>query len=180
MVKTIRKIFPIWEFEKEEKWLNEMSVAGLQCCGVGLFTYHFREGNPGEYVYRLEMLDNMPSHIKSVQYIRFLEDTGVEHIGSIFRWVYFRKKAGDEPFNIYSDITSRITHLNRILLLLGILLVVNYINALNMSISWFQRGMSYAPITAILCLVACILLGYGLIKINIKKSKMKREKILRE
>ena len=180
MIRTIRKIFPIWAYDKEEKWLNEMSATGLQCCGIGLCTYHFKEGDPGEYVYRLEMLDNLPSHIKSVQYIRFLEETGVEHIGSIFRWVYFRKKAGDEPFDIYSDINSRITHLNRILLLLGILVIVNLINALNMLSSWLQLGMSRALTTSILCFVFCLLSGYGFALIYFRKCKLKREKILRE
>jgi len=179
-MKTIWKIYPVWAYEKEEKWLNEMSAIGLQCCGVGLFTYHFKEGEPSEYVYRLEMLDKHPSHIKSLQYIRFLEDTGVEHIGSIFKWVYFRKKATDEPFNLYSDINSQITHLNRILLLLGILGIVNFINALNMLNSWLRLGASQVRIISIFSFSVSFLLVYGFIRIYIKKCELKREKALRE
>jgi hypothetical protein len=180
MIKTIRKVFFIWEFEKEEKWLNEMSAIGLQLRGVGFCTYHFEDGIPGEYVYRLEMLDKWPSHAESVQYIRFLEDTGVEHIGSLLRWVYFRKKTNSDAFDLYSDVKSRISHLNRMLLLIGILTVVNLLNAINMLTSWIRSGLSVFPIIAILCLVILTLLGYGFIRIYTKKRNLKKEMILRE
>jgi hypothetical protein len=93
MARTIRKVFFAWSFDKEEKWLNEMSAKGLQLCDVGYCRYTFEEGTPGEYVYRLEMLDNMPGHAESKHYIDFIEDTGAEQIGTLGRWVYFRKKA---------------------------------------------------------------------------------------
>jgi len=180
MIKTIRKLFFVWDYEKEEKWLNEMSAIGLQCCGVGFCTYHFKEGLPGEYTYRLEMLGNFPYHAKSVQYIKFLEDTGAEHIGSVFRWVYLRKKVGDQPFDIYSDISSRIVHLNRILLLLGVISAVNLINAVNMLISWLSQAMPYHITMSILCFTLSLLVGYGFVRIYNKKLKLKREEILRE
>ena len=34
MRKTIRKWFWTWDFEKEEKWLNEMAAQGLALVGV--------------------------------------------------------------------------------------------------------------------------------------------------
>ena len=136
MIRTIRKLFFVWEHEKEEKWLNEMSAAGLQLCSVGICTYHFEEGAPNEYVYRLEMLNNWPTHKKSVHYIRFIEETGAEYIGSVLRWVYFRKKAQGDTFEIYSDIDSRISHFKRMLLPIGILAIGNLINTLNMLRLW--------------------------------------------
>jgi len=180
MIKTIRKIFFIWQFEEEEKWLNEMSAKGQQLCGVGFCTYHFKEATPNEYTYRLEMLENMPTHAKSVQYIKFLEDTGIEHIGSIFRWVYFRKKTNGEAFDIYSDIKSRISHLNRMMLLLGILTLANLINTLNMFSIWIRSGMTSTLTIVAICLAACVLLGYGFISTYIKKRALKKEKMLHE
>ena len=180
MIKTIWKVFFLWEHEKEEKWLNEMSSAGFQLRGVGFCNYHFEDGNPGEYVYRLEMLENWPTNYKSVQYINFLEETGVEHIGSIMRWVYFRKKTDGEPFDIYSDVSSRIAHYNRMLLLLGILVLANLVNSLNMLHSWLRFGTISALPIVVLCTAIWLLLGYGFIRILMKKSKLKKEKILRE
>jgi len=180
MAKTIWRLYPVWAYEKEEKWLNEMSEMGLQCQNAGYCIYHFKEGTPGEYIYRLEMLANFPSHTKSLRYLRFLEDTGVEHIGSVFRWVYLRKRADDGGFDIYSDIGSRISHLNRILLLLGAVFLVNLINMLNMLHSWFWLANSFASTFAIVSLVFSLLLGYGFVRIYMKQRKLKREKILHE
>ena len=182
MIKTVRKLFFVWDFEKEEKWLNEMSAAGLQLCGVGFCTYHFEEGAVGEYTYRLEMLDNWPTHAKSVQYIQFVEETGAEHIGSIYRWVYFRKKTktqGD-TFEIYSDIDSRISHLNRMLLFVGIFAMLNLFSTFNMLRLWIQTDMSVFPTIATITLIVSILLGYGSIRIYLKTRKLKKEKVLRE
>jgi hypothetical protein len=180
MTRTVRKVFFIWEFEKEEKWLNEMSAIGLQLCAVGFCTYHFEEGTPGEYVYRLEMLENWPTHAKSMQYIRFLEDTGIEHVGSLLRWVYFRKKTGGDTFDLFSDISSRITHFNRMLLLVGVLSAVNLINALNIINMWTRSRISIALTTAILCFAIFMLLGYGFIRIYLMRRKLNKEKALRE
>jgi len=180
MKKTIRKLFWAWRFEEEENWLNEMSAAGLQLCGVGFCTYHFEEGTPDEYTYRLEMLDKRPSHAKSVQYIHFLEETGAEHICSLLRWVYFRKKSDGGAFDLFSDIDSRISHLNRILLLTGILSAGNLVNSLNMLLMWLRLDTLTNLIAAILCFTVSALLGYGLICTFLKKSKLKKEKLLRE
>jgi len=180
MIKTIRKLFFVWEHEKEEKWLNEMSAAGLQLCGVGICTYHFEEGVPYEYVYRLEMLEKRPTHAKSVHYIRFVEETGAEHIGSVFDWVYFRKRTQGDAFEIFSDIDSRISHFNRMLLLLGILAGMNLLNTLNMLRLWIQYGMSVYSVVTASTFVISLLLGYGFIRIYQKTRKLKREKILRE
>lgn len=87
MKKTIYKLYWAWQFDKEEKWLNECSAKGLHLCDVGLFRYTFEEGTPGAYSHKLELLENWPTHPESVAYIRFLEDTGVEMVGSILRWV---------------------------------------------------------------------------------------------
>ena len=35
MEKTIRKWFMVWDFEKEEEWLNEMALSGWVLDGVG-------------------------------------------------------------------------------------------------------------------------------------------------
>ena len=180
MLKTIKKVFFLWEHEKEEKWLNEMSAAGFQLRGVGFCTYHFEEGTPGEYIYRLEMLENWPTNYKSVLYIKFLEETGVEHIGSLIRWVYFRKKADDGSFDIYSDVNSRITHYNRMLLLLGILALANLVNALNVLTSWIRFGGPSTLLIALLCFTIWLLLGYGFVRIHLKKRKLNKEKILHE
>ena len=87
---VIRKLFWVWDFEKEEQWLNEMAAKGLALVGVGFCRYEFEDCTPGEYSFRLELLDNRPEHPESRKYISFVEETGAEQVGSYHNWVYFR------------------------------------------------------------------------------------------
>lgn len=118
MRRTIRKWFWVWDFDKEEQWLNEMAAKGLALVGAGFCRYDFEECTPGEYQVRLELLENQLAHAESQKYVQFIESTGAEQVGNYFRWVYFRKKAADGPFDLYSDLDSRIKHLKRIIALI--------------------------------------------------------------
>ena len=95
MRKTVRKWIWAWEFEKEEKWLDEMSAQGWVLDKVGFCRYEFVQCEPGEYVTRLEMLEEHVDAEKSKDYIDFVESTGAEYIGHVMKWVYFRKKAAE-------------------------------------------------------------------------------------
>jgi len=178
MRKTVFKWFWLWNFEKEEKWLNDMASKGLAMAGVGFAQYTFDESAPGEYVIRLEMLKQHPGHPESQSYIRFLEEMGAEHVATLFRWVYFRKKSDGAAFNLFSDIDSRIRHLNRMLWLPGILGAVNLFNAISWTLRYFSEG--YGLIIALLCGTMALLLIYGFVRIWLKKQQLRRERLLHE
>jgi Protein of unknown function (DUF2812). len=112
MKHVIRKAY--WNYEKEEKWLNALAAKGLALTDYSWFRYVFGETAPGEYVYRIELLDQLATHPESRRYIAFVEDTGAECVATYLRWVYFRKKAAEGPFELFSDNTSRIAHYRRI------------------------------------------------------------------
>ena len=105
--KTVRKLFFVWEFEKEERWLNEMAAQGWVLESVGFCTYRFVECQPGEYIIRLEMRGHDSG------YLDFLSEMGVEYIGRCFQWIFLKKPAADGPFDLFSDIDSRASHLRR-------------------------------------------------------------------
>ncbi len=109
------RFFSIGDYEKEEKWLNEQSARGLQFVDTNGIRYVFEDGSRGAYLYRLELLTHRPNHPESAAYLRFLEETGIEHVGSFRSWVYLRKKASDGAFELYSDLDSKIAHCRRIL-----------------------------------------------------------------
>ena len=92
MKKTVRKLFWAWQFEDEEKWLNQMAQDGWALCDVGFCRYTFEQCEMGEYTFKLELLANHTGHSESVKYIGFITDTGAEYIGNVLRWVYFRQK----------------------------------------------------------------------------------------
>lgn len=102
-----------FDFEREENWLNEMLAKGLHFVGYSFPKYAFEEGKPGEYIYRIELLNQLPCHIESKAYIDFVEDTGAECIDTFWRWVYFRRKTSDGPFDLYTDHSAKIRHYQR-------------------------------------------------------------------
>ena len=165
--KTIRKWFGVWEFEKEEAWLNEMASNGWVLDSVSYCTYNFVRCEPGEYTVRTEM------HPYDDSYVQFMEETGAEYVGRMMLWIYFRKKTEDGVFDLYSDIDSKIGHLDRIGKMLtavgGANLIIGVVNSLNPEIrlGWIN----------ILC---ATLLMYGLGRIHGKKEALERERELHE
>lgn len=121
MRKTVWKWFWGWDFEKEEQWLCDMAARGLALVAVGLGKYEFEECLPGEYEVRMEFLEHKPTHPESVKYLAFLEEMGVEQVGSLQKWVYLRRKKADGPFTLHSDSASRIKHLSRIIQFLSLI-----------------------------------------------------------
>ena len=165
--KTIRRWFWVWSFEKEEAWLNEMAMNGWVLDGVGWCTYHFVRCEPGEYSVRLEM------HPRDESYVEFMRDTGAEYVGRMMMWIYFRKKTADGPFDLFSDIDSRISHLDRI----GKMLTA--IGGLNLAVG-VMNSLDAARRLGWLNLLCATLLMYALGRIHGKKEALERERELHE
>ena len=164
--KTIRKFFWVWEFDKEEMWLNEMAASGWVLERVGFLTYHFSPCEPGEYALRLEMRAHDDG------YVRFLEETGAEYVGRMFAWMYTRKKTADGPFDLFSDMDSRIGHLNRIGKVLFIIAMINLLIGCVNLVSPSRVG--------IINLLCGALLLYALGRIHGKKEALEKERLLHE
>ncbi len=164
--KTIYKWFWVWSFDREEDWLNEMALNGWVLDDIGLCTYHFVRCEPGEYSIRLEM------HAHDEGYVSFMEETGAEYVGRMMMWMYFRKKTAEGPFDLFSDIDSRISHLDRIGKMLSVIgganLLIGIVNTL---------GPARAGWINLLC---ATLLMYALGRIQGKKEALEKERLLHE
>ena len=179
----------IWNYEKEEQWLNEMSAKGLAFTDYSWCRYVFTDAPAGQYIYRIELLENMPTHPESQSYLRFLEESGVEFVSSYMRWVYLRKPASDGAFDLYTDLDSKIKHYQRINLMWTILMITEFIaGACNLGIGIINLNMnehlgnfSYgnliigavASALGFLFLVLCV-------PLHRKIKKLKQEKAIRE
>ena len=106
--KTVYKIFWVWEFEKEERWLNEMAMNGWALKSVGFCRFTFERTDPGAYTVRLEMRG------ADEGYLDFMRESGAEDLGRCFQWIYIRKQASLGAFDLFSDIDSRMDNLTRI------------------------------------------------------------------
>ena len=171
----ICKRFWAWDFDKEEVWLNSMAAKGLALVAVGISRYTFEQTLPGEYTVRLELLENLPGHPESQQYLNFMEETGAEYLGSVTRWVYFRKKTALGSFELFSGNDSRIRHLNGLLTMLGV------ISVSNLCIGLGNLGIRAGVGSSVNLWAGCFsvgvsaLLGAGFLKIWRKKKRLQKE-----
>ena len=162
--------FWVWDFEKEERWLNEMAANGWTLVEVGYCRYTFEKTDDNEYTVRLEM------HPFDEDYISFMEQTGAEYIGRVLQWIYFRKKSELGRFDIFSDLDSRISHLSKIhkmILMLGFAnLIIGIANLLS------SRSINSA--VAVFNLLVATLLMYGVGRMQGKIEYLENERELRE
>lgn len=178
MRKMIRKWFWVWDFDKEEKWLNEMATKGLALTAVGWCRYEFENCVPGEYKVCVNFLDNHFNSVENEKYISFLEETGAEHVGSMFRWAYFRKKTADEDFQLFSDNASRIRYLTQIIRFIALIGGWNLcMGAYNLFLFIIQvrRYHNYFNLLGIVNLLLAVLCAYGMYHVAKKRKKLKTE-----
>ena len=163
--KTIHKRFWVWDFEKEERWLNEMALDGWALENAGFCRYTFVRCEPGEYIIRVQMN-------KDADYRSFVEVLGAEYVGGCVNWAYFRRKAELGPFDLFSDIDSRIKHLDRIGKMLWLLCLANLL----IGVTNLMNGRTIS----ILNLLCAAVLSYGLGRIHGKKEALETERLLHE
>jgi hypothetical protein len=106
------------DYEKEERWLNEMAGQGWHLVSFRLGAYRFEQGEPGGWIYRIELLPADRGSSASQEYLSLLMDAGAETVSTHGRWVYLRRPAAMGPFELFSDLESRIGHYRRVLRLL--------------------------------------------------------------
>lgn len=173
------------DYEKEEKWLNAMAAKGLAMTDYSWCRYVFEDTEPREYTYRLELLDNMAVHPESRKYIEFLEETGVEQVAAYMRWAYFRKKTKDGPFDLYSDIDSKLVHFQRVFqlwLVLGLAeLTIGFSNTM-LGMNQTLRGeINFNSWMGLPLLVLGLFLLFGLaLPLHRKIKRLKAEKEIME
>lgn len=178
MRKTIHKLFWIWDFDKEEEWLNQMAAKGLALIAVGYCRYDFEDCTPGEYKVRLEFLENSKSRYENDNYIAFLEDTGAEHLGNCNRWAYFRKKT-EGDFRLFSDSASLIKHLTRVIGLLALLSLLNlFIGCYNVFVSFYLH--SIFNLCGMINLLIALFCLPGMARLLMKRRSLKREQQIYE
>lgn len=187
MRKVIWKAY--YNYEKEEKWLNEMSAMGWALVQYTWCRYVFEQAEENEYIYRLELLDELASHPKSQHYIEFLEDNGVEYVSAYLKWIYVRKKASDGSFDIYTDIDSKIEHSKKVykfwLTFMFIELTIGLSNiVIGFSNYQFNRPISTLFSFNVVVGFALVFVAYQFFRLSIPMkqniNKLNKEKLVRE
>ena len=178
-----------WDFEKEERWLNEMSAKGMAFKDYSWCRYVFEDAPNNSYIYRIELLENLPTHPESVAYLRFLEENGIEYVSSYMRWVYLRKPVSEGAFDLYTDLDSRIKHYQRINRFWNFFMILEFgaafanlsVGIVNLCIETQAESLRYGNLV-----IGCAVLAFGFlflalgIPIRRKIKKLRQEKTIRE
>lgn len=173
-MKTMIRAF--YDFEKEENFLNKMAAQGWALKKYCFCKYVFEECEKGEYIYRIQLLEKGLDNPESQKYIQFMEDMGAEFITSYNRWVYFRKKASEGEFEIFTDKDSKISHYKKVRLFFMIAAGVNaYLGFLN-----FMQGNLNAYISILSFSLVAIFIIFLILPLTNKISSLEKDKEIHE
>lgn len=108
-----------WKFtfdkDEEQEWLNDWCRRGWAMTGFWLGKVSFVPCQPGEYIYQIDLLPGKGLWADDYEsYVIFMHEMGVEVLQQWGRWVYLRKRAEDGPFEVYTDISSKLELYSRI------------------------------------------------------------------
>ncbi|OGO12443.1 MAG: hypothetical protein A2Y93_09090 [Chloroflexi bacterium RBG_13_68_17] len=167
------KVFPAWQDDKEESWLQAMAQQGLHLTQP-LFpcVYTFVRGAPADVAYRFDYVPRM-SRDEFEVYLQVFRDAGWEYLGQMAGWHYFRKpvRPGEAP-EIFTDAASKIRKYRR---LLGYLVVV----VMPLFVIWVTRSDErpqtvFFDAVGVFQFVVLVLMAYGLARIALRIRQLHR------
>ena len=202
MNKIIKKSFSLCEYEKVEKWLNQMADDGLtvistknDCFFINCdVKYEFAQSEKGEFKIAMLLLDEKHTSTESKKQIEFIEETGAHFVGMFDKWAIFRKQSKYGEFKLLSDKPSQIKNITNIMKRLTIKFVLyllfNYVVFYNSVIKYAIRDMrawnvsfftSLGPVQTPLLIVALVLLIYLFVLYTVTTIKLaKKRKTLKQ
>lgn len=113
-MKKVWRFYNIAEYEQEEQWINEMAKEGWQLTAIGFCRFIFRRGTPGEYIYKLDVVERTASDEVRESYFNFLTECDIRVVGEFKDWLYLQKKAADGPFDMKDDTYAKLRTVNKV------------------------------------------------------------------
>lgn len=98
--------------DEEQVWIQEMANKGWALKSFCLGVYTFEPCEAGEYIYQIDLLDNWNGDKRN--FADFMSEMDVEVVSQWYRWVFLRKRAENGPFEMYTDIESKVEQYKRI------------------------------------------------------------------
>lgn len=91
--------------ERIEEQANRMAKEGWLLEKFGSLFSTYRRGKAGEYEYRVQVKE---AGMERLTYVAELVEFGIEEVGGVGDLLVLRKKSDGAPFELYSDLDSRI------------------------------------------------------------------------
>lgn len=138
---------PVWLLDPErlERQLDSLSAEGWQLEGTGWLSFRYRRGAPNEYRYRVQYLYESRDGQRD-DYVRGLAELGVEPVMDIGSFLILRRRNDGTPFELFSDLDSRITSEKRYFRTRCALTAARLLLAglcLYYAVDWYRLALAY-------------------------------------
>lgn len=107
------RYFTIADYEKEQKWINDMSRGGWNFRSTNGLIYTFEKGVPGEWNYKIDLPGEQMTEGEVEAYYRFMEECGIEVVHTFKMWRYLRKKAASGNFTTGDNTYTQLVMVNK-------------------------------------------------------------------
>lgn len=111
--RTVWRFYTIADYEREERWLNEMAAAGWEFVRTNGFRFRFRKGEPGSYRYKIDLVERNEDDAVREEYFNFLTECGNRVVCEYKDWIYLQRPAADGPFEGTDDAYARLRVMNK-------------------------------------------------------------------
>ena len=163
-VKVVHRLY--WDFEREERWLNEQAALGWHLVRYSLGGYRFEQGEPGAFIYRIELLPAGRGSAASRDYLSLLAESGIEMVSTYMRWVYLRRPAALGAFELFTDLESRIGHYRRVVGFLSVILAALACSAAALIVTSGRSGGVVLDLSLVLVVVALVLITVPTVRLS--------------
>ena len=179
--KTVNKLLFIWDWDEEERWLNEMAAQGWHFVQYAFpCRYTFDQGEPSAYQYQLQALDHKIGSKETQDYIAFLRDMDIELVDSYLFWAYFRKPNDGQPFQLFSNVESQLRHMRRFAMIPLVCLMMLCINLMWGAPTLITYGGGLGMALVLLECFMALLMIFGLTRMTVKYRELAKKRQLQE
>lgn len=174
------KIFKLYlDKDEEEIWLNDMVSSGWALNNFFFGVYTFERCEENEFVYKIDLMDSFSGTKSSMEYIKFVEETGAEYVSAWGRWVFFRKPANEGAFELYTDVDSQIKLYQKIRNMMGVVALLEFIIGFSQlhNLSQYNAGVGYYSLVGVIFLLGGGI-GYAALKAHNKVNSLRKQKVI--
>lgn len=162
-----------YDKDKETVWLNQMASEGWALKSFFAGFYKFEPCRKGEYIYQIDLGDTLYS--VSDEYRELMGELGVEIVVLWGYWIILRKRAADGPFELYTDVESKIEHYRKIRRMFKAVTILELIG-LFMEIFAGMTGTDFAWAFALLLSVFVFVCVSAVFRTNKVIARLEEEK----
>lgn len=177
-VKVCRRIFFVWQEEKEEKWLRSMSLKGWHLMDTGICTYYFEKGEPLDMIYKLDFKATGDEDMSD--YKELFENTGWKYVSRMNGWHYFRTQSGtNTDCEIYTNNESKLMKYSSLLkyLLMAGASTFSGVFLLSVLLLVEPEVIGRLKVLYFIVIAVGIILGYSIIRIWLMIKKLRDKPI---